>query len=126
MTEFFDGPEWKELSQSCLGCGTCTFVCPTCQCYDIKDFNTGHGIQSFPLLGFVYVFRLHEDVCGTAETYSAGAFPSAVYAQARVLTRPITTDSFSCVGCGRCVSQSCPIHMNIVKVMKKLGGRSDD
>lgn len=24
--EFFDRPEWKELSESCLGCGTCTFV----------------------------------------------------------------------------------------------------
>ena len=30
--EFFDAPEWKELSETCLGCGTCTFVCPTCQC----------------------------------------------------------------------------------------------
>ena len=29
---------------------------------------------------------------------------------------------YSCVGCGRCV-QKCPIHMNIVKVMKTLGGQ---
>ena len=43
-SEFFDAPQWDELSQSCLGCGTCTFVCPTCQCYDIKDFNTGNGV----------------------------------------------------------------------------------
>lgn len=28
---------------------------------------------------------------------------------------------FSCVGCGRCMNR-CPIQMNIVKVMKKLGG----
>ena len=34
-SEYFDRPEWKSLSESCLGCGTCTFVCPTCQCYDI-------------------------------------------------------------------------------------------
>lgn len=45
--KFFGAPEWKELSQACLGCGTCTFVCPTCQCYDIKDFNTGHGVKRF-------------------------------------------------------------------------------
>jgi heterodisulfide reductase subunit C len=32
---------------------------------------------------------------------------------------------FSCVGCGRCVSR-CPISMNIVKVMKKLGGKKDE
>ena len=45
--EFFNDPAWSELSQSCLGCGTCTFVCPTCQCYDIRDFNTGHGVKRF-------------------------------------------------------------------------------
>ena len=27
---------------------------------------------------------------------------------------------FGCVGCGRCLA-SCPIHMHIVKVMKRLG-----
>ena len=43
MLKLFDAPEWKTLSQSCLGCGACTFVCPTCQCYDIRDFDTGHG-----------------------------------------------------------------------------------
>ena len=39
--EFFSRPEWASLSEACLGCGTCTFVCPTCQCYDIRDFDTG-------------------------------------------------------------------------------------
>ena len=29
---------------------------------------------------------------------------------------------FSCVGCGRCLAK-CPIQMNIVKVIKKLGGK---
>jgi heterodisulfide reductase subunit C len=28
---------------------------------------------------------------------------------------------FSCVGCGRCLAR-CPISMNIVKVMKAIGG----
>ena len=44
MMELFNSPKWQELYQSCLGCGTCTFVCPTCQCYDIRDYDTGHGI----------------------------------------------------------------------------------
>ena len=33
----FDDPAWAGLSEACLGCGTCTFVCPTCQCYDIRE-----------------------------------------------------------------------------------------
>ena len=38
--QLFDRPEWASLSESCLGCGTCTFVCPTCQCYDVQEFDT--------------------------------------------------------------------------------------
>ena len=41
--ELFNDPAWDALSATCLGCGTCTFVCPTCQCYDVKDFNSGNG-----------------------------------------------------------------------------------
>ena len=32
---------------------------------------------------------------------------------------------FSCVGCGRCLAK-CPISMNIVKVMKTLGGKDNE
>ena len=47
LTEKFNSPVWEELYKPCLACGTCTFVCPTCQCYDIKDYNTGHGVQRY-------------------------------------------------------------------------------
>ena len=43
----FDSPIWEQLYSPCLACGTCTFVCPTCQCYDIKDYNTGSGVQRY-------------------------------------------------------------------------------
>ena len=43
--EKFNSPVWNELYKPCLACGTCTFVCPTCQCYDIKDYDTGHGVS---------------------------------------------------------------------------------
>ena len=45
--EKFGAPEWEKLYSPCLGCGTCTFVCPTCQCYDIKDYTTKDGIQRY-------------------------------------------------------------------------------
>ena len=46
LMEKFEDPLWDELYKPCLACGTCTFVCPTCQCYDIKDFDAGkNGVQ---------------------------------------------------------------------------------
>ena len=47
LSEKFDSPIWEELYKPCLKCGTCTFVCPTCQCYDIKDYDTGHGVSRY-------------------------------------------------------------------------------
>ena len=43
----FNSPVWETLYKPCLACGTCTFVCPTCQCYDIKDYDTGHGVKRY-------------------------------------------------------------------------------
>ena len=47
LLDKFNSPVWEELYKPCLACGTCTFVCPTCQCYDIKDYDTGHGVQRY-------------------------------------------------------------------------------
>ncbi|MFX1414598.1 MAG: 4Fe-4S dicluster domain-containing protein, partial [Promethearchaeota archaeon] len=33
----FNHPIWKEISESCIGCGTCSFLCPTCTCFDVID-----------------------------------------------------------------------------------------
>ena len=122
-SKFFNAPEWRELSESCLGCGTCTFVCPTCQCYDIKDFNTGNGIKRF---------RCWDSCMYSDFTKMAHGNPRLTQLE-RVRQRfmhklvyyPTNNDGlFSCVGCGRCLAK-CPINMNIVKVMKKLGGNEN-
>ncbi|MBQ8426929.1 MAG: 4Fe-4S dicluster domain-containing protein [Clostridia bacterium] len=122
--EFFNRPEWKTLSESCLGCGTCTFVCPTCQCYDIKDFNTGHGVKRF---------RCWDSCMYSEFTKMSAGQPRATQVERfrqrfmhKLVYFPTNNDGmFSCVGCGRCISK-CPISMNIVKVMKTLGGKDND
>jgi ferredoxin len=33
----FDSDYWGSVAMRCLGCGICTYVCPTCHCFDIQD-----------------------------------------------------------------------------------------
>ncbi len=121
--EFFNAPEWAELSESCLGCGTCTFVCPTCQCYDIKDFNTGHGIKRFRCWDSCMYSEFTKMSAGQPRLTQLERFRQRF--MHKLVYYPTNNDGlFSCVGCGRCLSK-CPIQMNIVKVMKKLGGRKN-
>ena len=117
-SKFFDAPEWKELSATCLGCGTCTFVCPTCQCYDIKDFNTGHGVKRFRCWDSCMYSDFTKMSAGQPRLTQLERFRQRF--MHKLVYYPTNNDGmFSCVGCGRCLAK-CPIQMNIVKVMKKF------
>lgn len=121
--KFFNAPEWAELSESCLGCGTCTFVCPTCQCYDIRDFKTDDGVVRYRCWDSCMYSDFTKMSAGQPrltqlERFRQRFMHKLVYYPERY------GGLFSCVGCGRCLNK-CPIRTNIVKVMKKLGGVSD-
>ena len=121
--KFFDAPQWKELSDTCLGCGTCTFVCPTCQCYDIKDFKTNDGVIRFRCWDSCMYSDFTKMAHGNSRLTQLERFRQRF--MHKLVYYPTNNDGlFSCVGCGRCLSK-CPISMNIVKVMKALGGKQD-
>ena len=116
--ELFNRPEWAKLSESCLACGTCTFVCPTCQCYDIRDFDTGHGIKRFRCWDSCMYSDFTKMAHGNPRVSQLERFRQRF--MHKLVYFPDNNDGiFGCVGCGRCLAQ-CPISMNIVKVMKTL------
>ena len=122
--ELFDSPVWEELSKTCLGCGTCTFVCPTCQCYDIKDFNTGNGVVRFRCWDSCMYSEFTKMAHGNNRNSQKERFRQRF--MHKLVYFPENNEGiFGCVGCGRCVAR-CPISMNIVKVMKKLGGQENE
>ena len=123
-SELFNSPEWDELSSTCLGCGTCTFVCPTCQCYDIKDFNTGKGVVRFRCWDSCMYSDFTKMAHGNNRLTQKERFRQRF--MHKLVYYPENNDGlFSCVGCGRCLAK-CPISMNIVKVMKKIGGNKGE
>ncbi len=120
LMEFFNSDKWAELSESCLGCGTCTFVCPTCQCYDIRDYDTGHGVMRYRCWDSCMYSDFTLCAHGNTRTTQLQRFRQR-FMHKLVYYPDNNNGVFGCVGCGRCM-RSCPISMNIVKVMKALEG----
>ena len=127
LTEKFNSPVWEELYKPCLACGTCTFVCPTCQCYDIKDYDTGHGVKRYRCWDSCMYSDFTMMAHGNNRTSQLQRFRQRF--MHKLVYYPLNNDGmFSCVGCGRCV-EKCPESLNIVKVIKafeKQGGEKNE
>ena len=116
----FNSPVWDNIYKGCLGCGTCTFVCPTCQCYDIKDYNTKDGIQRYRCWDSCMYKDFTMMAHGTNRNSQKERFRQRF--MHKLVYYPSRYDGmYACVGCGRCVDK-CPSSLNIVKVIKAFEG----
>ena len=123
MLKIFNSKIWDKVSEPCVGCGTCTYVCPTCMCFDVRDFATSNGVRQI---------RCWDSCMYNDFTQMAAENPRHTQKERsrqrfmhKLMYYPMAHDGmFSCVGCGRCI-ENCPVNMNIVKVIKAVN-ESDD
>ena len=124
LNDLFNDKAWEEMSEACLGCGTCTFVCPTCQCFDVRDFKTNEGIIRYRCWDSCMYSDFTLMAHGNSRTTQMQRFRQRF--MHKLVYYPSQNDGlYSCVGCGRCVNK-CPQRLNIVKVIKTLGGKDND
>ncbi|WP_173087168.1 4Fe-4S dicluster domain-containing protein, partial [Fundidesulfovibrio magnetotacticus] len=41
LEKFDDLGFWEDVSAKCISCGACTYLCPTCYCFNVTDERTG-------------------------------------------------------------------------------------
>ena len=116
----FDDAFWGELAERCLSCRTCTYDCPVCHCFDVRDRRLADG----------RVERLRcWDSCQGALCFviAGGHNPRPTQAQRlrqrymhKFLYYPAREGGAAlCVGCGRCVVQ-CPVNIDIREVLARV------
>ena len=124
LNDLFNDKAWASMSEACLGCGTCTFVCPTCQCFDIRDFKTSEGIIRYRCWDSCMYSDFTLMAHGNSRTTQMQRFRQR-FMHKLVYYPSQNGGLYSCVGCGRCVNK-CPQRLNIVKVINTLGGNKND
>jgi sulfhydrogenase subunit beta (sulfur reductase) len=109
----FENPYWQEVSRSCLSCGICTFLCPTCHCFDLVD-EERKRMRCYDGCAFADF---------TAEASGENPWPTKrecyrqrVYHKFDYFKRNFGENL--CVGCGRCI-RHCPVKIDIAEIVDK-------
>lgn len=122
LEKSFEHRDWELLVSTCIGCGICTYVCPTCHCFDIQDEGgkaSGRRLRTW-------------DHC-TGRTFTAMAAHQPRDRQykryrQRLLHKfwyyPERFGTLLCTGCGRCITY-CPVKINIKELVEYFGGLKD-
>lgn len=109
---------WEKISDACLSCGACTFVCPTCYCFDICDETVfGKGVRR----------RVWDACMFTDFTLEASGHNPRTKVYQRLRQKICHKYSFhvrkygviSCVGCGRC-TRCCPVNIDIFSIVDQV------
>ena len=114
----FEHAFWDTIHGKCIKCGTCTYLCPTCHCFDINDETKGNdGVRirnwdscMFPL--FTRAASGHNPRTSQKERWRQRVMHKFKY----------YVDNFgaiACVGCGRCVRR-CPVNIDIRKIISDI------
>lgn len=113
--KLFSEAYWQKVSQSCLGCGVCTFLCPTCYCFDIVDeAQRGERVRNWDTC----MFRIYSQ-----EASGHNPRPSRLERTRQRLMHKYaywldSINEIGCTGCGRCV-RYCPVGLDIRDMIRK-------
>jgi sulfhydrogenase subunit beta (sulfur reductase) len=118
LDKAFDHEVWLQLSLPCVNCGICTYVCPTCHCFDVTDEEyrySGARIRTWDSCQFSLFTR-----------HASGHNPRPD-GMSRMRNRtlhkfcyfPKTQGKVLCVGCGRCIFE-CPAGIALRETLETL------
>lgn len=116
--EIFKAPVWSSISEKCLGCGICTFYCPTCYCFGFFWEKSEGQVDKWRKWDSC-MFSLYSK-------HASGHNPREKNEQRyrqRVMHKysyhPENYGRLACTGCGRCLN-NCPVNLDLRQALKSL------
>jgi sulfhydrogenase subunit beta (sulfur reductase) len=110
---------WDDVAFACINCGTCTFTCPTCWCFDIQDEvyrKKGVRMRNWDSCMFP-IFTVHTTGHNPRDTKTQRVRQRFMHKLKYFVDK--FGQGIMCVGCGRCVRQ-CPVNIDIRKVSARM------
>ena len=112
----FESSFWQEIQQSCLGCGVCTFLCPTCYCFDIVDEALrDERVRNWDSC----MFRAYSQEASGHNPRPTNKERTRQRIMHKYAYFVELYDEIGCTGCGRCV-RYCPVNLDIRQMIRSV------
>lgn len=118
LADKFDDEIWDQIHAKCVRCGICTFLCPTCHCFDMIDENEGGEGARVRIWDSCMSCSFNQEASGH-NPRPGGREKMRQRIMHKFSYFPENFGEFACVGCGRCI-RNCPVRNDITKTIKKL------
>lgn len=115
LLELHGADFWEDVAFACINCGTCTYLCPTCWCFDIQDEvhkQEGKRLRQWDSCMFP-IFTVHTTGHNPRDTKTQRVRQRFMHKLKYFVDK--YERGIMCVGCGRCV-RHCPVNIDIRKV----------
>lgn len=117
---------WDKLGNACLACGSCSNVCPTCNCYNVEDRPAlGQAQSNISRCWDACTLEGYSGVAGGENFREKRADRLKLWYTHKLQAYISKYGKPACVGCGRCIS-NCPVDINVKTVAKSLDGEQMD
>lgn len=121
LGRIFENPVWKKMALKCIGCGICTYTCPTCYCFDMQDEpmakKRGRRVRVWDSCMYKE-YTLHASGHNPRPT-RVERLKNRIYHKFKFNVD--TFGTFGCVGCGRCITL-CPVNEDIIENLLAVKG----
>ncbi|MCF8037031.1 MAG: 4Fe-4S dicluster domain-containing protein [Desulfobacteraceae bacterium] len=110
---------WEKEAFACINCGTCTYVCPTCWCFDVQDEihgNQGYRIRNWDSCMYP-LFTMHASGHNPRGTKLDRLRQRFMHKLKYYVDK--YENGIQCTGCGRCV-RMCPVNIDIRRICNMM------
>jgi len=114
----YESDIWLETSKTCVECGACNTVCPTCHCFLLYDQKDDENMARLRIWDSCLI-KDFAKVAGGANPRSKLWMRLRNRFEKKFDFFPKVADIYACTGCGRCIS-ACPAKIDIREVLKRL------
>jgi ferredoxin len=119
LKEKWSDKVWDKISETCVECGACNFVCPSCHCFFLRYTKNDDGTPESTRVWDACLSENFSKVAGGANPNKQRQVRLRHRIERKFIAPYESKEGYACTGCGRC-ADACLGRLDIRKILQEI------